>query len=259
MKPTVNLYGDEWSAEIYDYQVQSLEDLPLWQSLAESAGGPVLELACGTGRLVLPLARAGFSVTGLDASRFMLAVARRKLAQEDHEVRARCRLVEGNMSRFTFEEGFALIYIPARSFQILLTRNEQRSCLECCARHLLPEGLLAIDVFNPMLSKLQARRVEEGPDEFSGTDGTPVKWSAVTEYDLAAHRLSSAWRYGHGNAGRAAAANEYSLEMRYFFRFEMEWMLEACGFALEALYGNFDRSEFAADSPEMIFVARKAP
>ena len=130
MKPTVNLYEDEWSAEIYDYEVQSLGDLPFWQSLAESAGGPVLELACGTGRLALPLARAGCSVTGLDASRFMLAVARRKLAQEDHEVRARCRLVEGNMSGFTFEEGFGLIYIPARSFQALLTRDEHRRCLK---------------------------------------------------------------------------------------------------------------------------------
>ncbi len=257
MKPTVNLYGDEWSAEIYDYEVQSLEDLPLYQSLAESAGGPALELACGTGRLVLPLARAGFSVTGLDASPFMLAVARPKLAQEDEDLRARCRLVEGNMSGFTFEEGFGLIYIPARSFQALLTRDEQRSCLECCARHLKHQGRLAVNVFNPMLSKLVAHRVEEGPDEFSAPDGTTVRWSAVTEYDLAAHRLSSAWRYEHGNAGAAATTTEYLLEIRYFYRFEMEWVLEACGFEVEALYGNLDRSPFAADSPEMIFVARK--
>jgi hypothetical protein len=162
------------------------------------------------------------------------------------------------MSRFTFNEGFGLIYVPARSFQILLTRDEQRSCLECCARHLVPEGLLAIDVFNPMLSKLEARRVEEGPDEFTASDGTTVKWSAVTEYGLAAQQLSSAWRYEHGNSGGLAVTSEYSLELRYFFRFEVEWMLEACGFQVEALYGNFDRSEFTADSPEMVFVARRA-
>ncbi len=258
MKPTVNLYEDEWSAEIYDCQVQSVEDLPLWQSLAESARGPVLELACGTGRLLLPLARAGFSVTGLDASPFMLAVAKRKLMQEEDGVRARCRLIAGNMTDFSLGERFGLIYIPARSFQILLTRDEQRSCLQCCYAHLNPEGSLAINVFNPLLPKLVARRVEEGPSEFSGPGGNMLEWSATTEYDLAAQRLRSAWRYERGSAGAAAATSKYALELRYFFRFEMEWMLKACGFEVEALYGSFDRDDFTSDSPEMIFVARRA-
>jgi SAM-dependent methyltransferase len=258
MKPTVNLYEDEWSAEIYDYEVQSLGDLPFWQSLAESAGGPMLELACGTGRLVLPLARAGFTVTGLDASPFMLAVAERKLAQEAEEVRARCRLVQGSMAGFPLGEQFDLIYIPARGFQFLLTREDQRSCLECCARHLRPEGRLAIDVFNPRLDLLtspEGHRV--GPTEFEGPDGVTVTHRAHSEYDRANQTVSGLQRYEY-DSDQGHVVREYSLTLHYLFRFEMEWMLEACGFEVEALYGSFDRSEFTADSPEMVFVGRRA-
>jgi SAM-dependent methyltransferase len=257
MGPTARLYEDEWSAETYDHQVQGVRDLPFWRSLAESADGPVLELACGTGRILLPLARAGFRVTGLDASPFMLAVARRKLAQEAEQVQQRCRLAEARMTDFSLDDEFDLIYVPARSLQILPTRAEHRSCLEHCSRHLSHRGRLAIAVFNPMLSKLVAGRVEEGPGEFSGPDGAAVKWSAVTEYDLAAQKLRSEWRYECAAAHGATAAREYSLELHYFFRFEMEWMLDVCGFEVEALYGDCERSEFAGDSPEMVFVARK--
>jgi len=258
MKEPVQLYNDEWSAEIYDYEVQGLGDLPFWQSLAESAGDPVLELACGTGRLLLPLARAGFSVTGLDASQFMLAVAKRKLAQEDEVVRTRCRLVEGNMAEFALDERFGIIYIPARSFQILRTRDEQQSCMECCAQHLRPSGLLAIDVFNPRLDFLiSPEGHHDGPNEFLGPSASSVIHEAHSRYDLANQALTADWWYVARDEKGRATRHDYGLEMRYFFRFEMEWMLEACGFEVKALYGNFDRSEFASDSPEMIFVARK--
>ena len=161
------------------------------------------------------------------------------------------------MTDFSLGEQFGLIYIPARSFQILLTRDEQRSCLQCCSTHLNPEGRLAINVFNPLLSKLVAHHVEEGPSEFKGPGESTVKWSAITEYDLAAQRLRSVWRYEQASARGAATTSEYVLELRYFFRFEMEWMLDACGFQVEALYGDSGRSQFTSDSPEMIFVARR--
>jgi SAM-dependent methyltransferase len=257
MEARIELYKDAWSAEIYDYEVTETSDLTLWQSLAQSVDGPALELACGTGRILLPLAQAGIDVAGLDASPYMLAVARRKVAQADEEVRGRCRLTEGSMSDFSLGEEFGLIYIPARSFQILPSRAAQRGCLESCARHLMPEGRLAIQVFNPELSRLTAGRVEERPSEFSGPNGVTVRWSAVTEYDLAAQSLRSVWCYQQDAPDGTPETHEYLLELRYFFRFEMEWMLEACGFEVEALYGDVDRGEFVADSPEMVFVGRR--
>ena len=261
MRADLNRYEDAWTAEIYDYEVSGSSrtaDLAFWLALAEETGGPVLELACGTARVTIPLARAGHEITGLDMSPNMLAVARRKLEQEPADVRARIHLGEGDMRDFSLDERFRLIIIPFSAFQVLLEREDQRRCLECCARHLEPDGRLGIDVFHPKLSRLTAEgRVEEGPDEFSGPEGVSVRWSAHTDYDIANQRLRSRCRYERTASGGETTVSEHILELRYLFRFEMEWMLEACGFEVEALYGDFDRSPFAANSQEMVFVARR--
>jgi hypothetical protein len=162
------------------------------------------------------------------------------------------------MADFSLGGTFGLIFIPARSFQILPGRADQRGCLESCARHLAPGGRLAIQVFNPMLSKLMAGRVELEPSDFAGPHAETIRWSAVAEYDLAAQRLSSVWRYEQHMEARAPVIHEYLLEMRYLFRFEVEWMLEACGFEIDALYGDLERSEFTDESPEILVVARRA-
>ena len=260
MKPDSNLYKDPWISELYDLRYRRTgidRDIALWLALAEDSGGPVLELACGTGRALLPVARAGHEITGLDLSPHQLAVARRKLAQESAEVQARVRLVEGDMSGFDLGERFGLIFITFRSFQALLERSQQRGCLLCCARHLKPGGRLGIDVFNLRRSRLAAQgAIEETPGEFRGPDGGVVRETGCTEYDIATQRLIWRSRYESTAPDGTATVREYALELRYFFRFEMEWMFEACGFEVEALYGDFDRSPFTADSPEMIFVAK---
>lgn len=261
MKSDLNRYEDEWTAEVYDYQVGQAwgdRDVPFWLTLAKETGGPVLELACGTGRVLLPLARAGLQVTGLDISPHMLAVARRKLEKEEPEVQARVQLVEGDMRDFALGERFGLVLIPFRSFQALLERGDQRRCLGCCASHLRPGGRLAIDVFNPRLSRVStAGGVDEGPREYIGPDGVAVRQMGHTDYDLADQRLVNRVRYECGAPGGGVTVRGHALELRYFFRFEMEWMLEACGFEVESLYGDFERNQFSADSPEMIFVARR--
>jgi len=259
MKGPIQLYQDEWSAEIYyGYQVTGEpSDLPFWQSLAEAAGGPALDLACGTGRLLLPLARAGTEMVGLDISAFMLAVARRNLARESHEVQARCQLIEGTMADFSLGQQFGLIYITGNSFQMLLTREQQRGCLTCCAQHLRPDGLLVISVFNPNLNFLtNPAGHDDGPNEFKGPGCVTITHRAHSEYDLALQTVSGPWWYEY-DSDQGHVVREYSLKLRYFFRFEMEWMLESCGLEMEALYGNFARGEFTADSSQMVFVARR--
>jgi SAM-dependent methyltransferase len=213
-------------------------------------------LACGTGRVLLPIARQGATVTGVDISPHMLAVARRKLAAEPREVQARAGLIEGDMSEFSLPHAYGLILIPYRAFQALLTRGDQRGCLQCCARHLLPEGRLAVNVFHPWLSKLVAQRSAE-PDEYTRPDGESVKVVSRVHFDFGEQMLTSKMTYEITSTTGETRSHEHVLRLRYFFRFEMEWMLEACGFEVEALYGDFDRSPFAADSPEMVFVARR--
>jgi len=226
MTTPVALYGDAWSSELYDMQRPATGvylDVPLWLALAEKTGGPVLELACGTARTLLPIARGGYEITGLDLSPHQLAVARRKLAQETGDVRRRARLVEGNMAQFDLGERFGLIFITFRSFQALLERADQRGCLECCARHLAPRGRLGINVFNPRMSRLAAQGlIEEKPHEFTCPDGTVVRETGQTEYDIAAQRLVGRPRYECTDADGKITIREYALELRCFFRFEME-------------------------------------
>ncbi len=258
MGADLNRYQDPWTAEHYDAQITwPNPDLPLYLEMADQSPGPVLELACGTGRLLLPLARQGTIVTGLDISPHMLAVARRKLAAEPEEVQARVTLVGGDMSRFALRHAYGLILIPFRSFQALLTRADQRRCLECCAKHLLAQGRLVINVFHPWLNKLVAQRSAE-PNEYIGPNGEAVKAESRVQFDFAEQSLTSHIVYGIASASGETRSHEHVLRLRYFFRFEMEWMLEACGFEVEALYGDFARSPFTAESPEMVFVARRA-
>jgi SAM-dependent methyltransferase len=261
VKTDSSRYKDPWLAELYDYAYVPTwgeRDLPLWLALAGESTGPVLEVACGTGRVVLPLARAGWQVTGLDISPHMLAVARRKLEKENPEVQSRIRLVEGDMRHFALDERFSLILIPYRSFHALLTPAAQRRCLECCRRHLEPGARLAINVFHPRLSVLATPGgVDESPHEYPGPDGATIRQSGHTDYDLANQTLVWHARYECTAPNGCVEVHEHSTPLRYFFRFEMKWMLEACGFEVEALYGDFQRSPFESDSPEMIFVARK--
>jgi SAM-dependent methyltransferase len=261
MSQRLKLYEDVdgWGAETYDCYAASRGDVPFWQSLAEETGGPVLELGCGTGRLLLPMAEAGLQITGLDLSPQMLAAAERKLMQMDESARKRVRLCHGNMAEFSLDQQFGTIVIPSRNLQILLTRDEQRSCLKRCARHLREGGRLVVQVFNPALWRLAKQGgVDEEVDEFVGPGGMVIRQGGHTDYDLADQSLVFIFRFEYQDSNGQAVVREYPIKLHYFFRFEMEWMLEACGFEVEALYGGFDKSSFAAESGEMIFVARRA-
>lgn len=256
----IPLYSDDWSARIYDAHVGErgyASDLPLWLDMAKEAGSSVLELGVGTGRLALPLAEAGFDVTGLDSSAGMLAVAGRKRAAAPPEVQARLALVAGDMSRFELGVTFGLITIPAAAFQALMTREDQRACLECCRQHLQPGGRLAMVVFNPRLDWLiHPGGVDLEPEEMTGPEGERVVFTCHTDYQLAEQTLSSHWLYRTTVADGAVIDRPYLVRLRYLFRYEIEWMLEGCGLAVEGVYG-LGRQPLTADSPWMIPIARK--
>jgi SAM-dependent methyltransferase len=140
--------------QVYDNQTiaeweASQNDLPFYLEEATVAGGSLLELGCGTGRLLIPLLSSGLEVSGLDASAAMLEVARQKREHLSPELAIRLHLHQGDMSEFELGQQFALILIPFRSFQLLLTPEAQRRCLNCINRHLAPRGKVIINLFDP--------------------------------------------------------------------------------------------------------------
>ena len=215
-------------AEFYDH-IQAYHD-PLsqvfYRGLARAAGGPVLELGCGTGRLLLPMARTGAPATGLDLSEAMLSQCRARLAHEPPEVQARVHLVHGDMRDFSLPRPFRLVTIPFLTFMHLLTVEEQLACLVCAHRHLATGGRLALDVFNPDLRALtDARMGEEGPEEppFLLDDGRSVtrrfRDASVDLHRQVLHaEIIYAVTHPDGRRERLVHAFPY----RYFFRYELE-------------------------------------
>jgi len=141
-------------ARFYDLEYRNVsDDLEMYRQFAERCGSPVLELGCGTGRIVVHLARAGIRVTGIDGSRPMLEIARQHLS-DDALLLRRARLVEADMRTFELKPRFRMALCAINSFMHLMTPADQKACLSVLHRHLVPGGLFVVDVFNPDLALL---------------------------------------------------------------------------------------------------------
>jgi len=256
-------YG--FTAEFYDHVVpyRERQDVVFFVEMAQASGGPVLEIGCGTGRVLIPCARAGVEIVGLDLSPHMLAVCRQNLAQEPAEVQARVQLVEGDMRAFDLGRAFALITLPFRPFQHLTTVEDQMACLRTIRHHLAPGGRLVLDLFNPSILALAApERLEEFGDEpeFTMPDGRRVlRRARIVRRDYFDQVQDTELIYYVTHPDGRQERLVHGFPMRYLFRFEAEHLLARCGFAVEALYADCDKSPYGSKYPgELIFVARKA-
>jgi SAM-dependent methyltransferase len=236
-------------AELYDAIVEPGPCEAFYRAEALRGGGPVLELACGTGRLTLPVAEDGHEVVGLDASRPMLAAAVRKARGRGLSV----RFVVGDLRSFDLGRRFATVIISCNSLAHLTQTEELRSCLAAVRRHLLPGGLLAFDVVRPDLGLLgrpdgDARRLDFGPNPSSA-----VEVEEIACYDPIAQVRVSYWSVRHANAKLRTMA---PLVLRQFFPQELPLLLETGGFEMVARYGDFARNPLGPESLNQICLAR---
>lgn len=251
-------------AEFYDYVVpyRNRADLDFFVGLATESEGPVLEVGCGTGRVLIPTARAGVEITGLDASPAMLAVCREKLKREPRDAQARVRLVEADMRSFDLGRKFALITMPFRSFAHIIGLEDQLSCLGCIRNHLREDGKFVLDLFNPDVRRL-ALLVEdpephwEEEPEFTMPDGRRVvrkiKVSSGNPLEQILD-LELVHDITHTDGRRQRLSQKVST--RYFFRFEVEHLLKLAGFHIECVYAGYDKSQLGSVYPgELICIA----
>ena len=260
MRDDYTLYPELYDIVYEDY----LEDLPFYVEEAQRAHGPCLELGCGTGRILIPVASAGVQVTGLDRSPPMIAYLRRKVAALPAEVRARITIQQGDMRDFILPQRFALVYVPFRAFLHLMTAADQIAALENIRRHLLPGGRLALNFFDPDASIIATnssrakgvlyRTGDEFVDPRSGN--VLVEW-ASSQYDQRQQEIDQYFIYDElDNHGRVLDQHYRAVRMRYIFRYEFEHLLARCGFSIEALYGSWDRSPMVRVGGELIWIAR---
>jgi SAM-dependent methyltransferase len=249
-------------AAIYDAIYAGRDDERFWQTMAAAGGGgPILELGCGTGRVLLPLARAGYHITGLDLSAAMLDRCRAKVDAAPPDVRDRVRLVAADMTSFALGRGFATILCPFAAFQQLRTVEQQLACLDRCRAHLLPRGRLVLDLPNPDPAPAAYARDEPADGEETAqvvdwTDGRRIRWwMTVIAYDRSLQVNECEVTYEIIEEDGASRRLGETIFLRYTFRYELEHLLVRAGFRIAALHGDYDRSPFADESPALIVVA----
>jgi SAM-dependent methyltransferase len=248
--------------ELYDHVAPYVArpDVPFYVDATRQAGS-VLELGCGTGRILIPVARAGASIVGLDLSGAMLARCKAKVAEESKEIRDRIDLRAADARSFDLGRRFDVVTFPFRAFQHLVDVTDQLACLDCVRRHLSPDGRLVLDVFNPDIARLAMPSEVEHED----TPWTPLpnnrrfrRTARVVKIDPIAQVSDIEISYYVIESDGREERRVQAFPMRWFFKHELEHLFARAGFTITEIFGNFDRSPLRQGSPEMVIVARHA-
>jgi SAM-dependent methyltransferase len=246
-------------ARFYDDDYRDYdEDIGVLLELADAARGPIVELGCGTGRVLLPLADAGHTLTGLDVSPTLLDVARRKL--EAAGLERRVTLVQGDLRAPDLPAtSFALAICTSNTLMHLATAEEQMEALAAACCLLQPDGALFVDLFSPDIPRLLAvEGVMELADRWHDheTGAEVLKWS-VRALDLAEQIQETTFIYEEILPSGETRRTVCPFTLRFLWRHEGELMLRAAGFAEIEVWGDFYAQPYDAASEHLIFVARK--
>jgi len=253
----------EFVADLYDsfYDHLRTKDINFFISYSQKSNGRTLELGCGTGRVLMPVALSGCEITGLDLSPYMLKKCQQKLDKQTKEIQERVRLVQGNMTDFETGETYTLVTIPFQSFQLLISVDEQKACLEYVNRHLLPGGILILDLLHTASLMINHPKYLLEREYVAGLelpDGCKLRCTtriAAFHRDQQFNDVEIIYYVSHPDGRTERLVQAY--RQRYFYRYEVEYLLDICGFRVTELLGDYDGTKYAPDSPEMIFIAEK--
>ena len=235
------------------------QDVVFYVELAREHGGPVLELGVGSGRVALATARAGVEVVGIEAVHAMLGQARSHAARLPAHARSRLTLRKGDIRRLRLDRKFGLITAPFNVFMHLYTRSDIERALRCVRAHLAPRGRLVFDVIMPDLRAMTRSpgRLYRGPSITHPVTGQHYQYFEAFEYD--AVRQVQMVSMVFQNSADPSDTKSSPLSQRQFFPQELEALLHYNGFAIEQLWGTFDREPLSADSESQIVVAKARP
>lgn len=240
----MDLYDDVFLYDLVHRPLADPDVFSFFHNAVQQYGQPVLELASGSGNILIPLAESGIDITGIDLSDSMLTACRRKAAERNLKV----KIEKGDMRKFDLGRKFPLIYIAGNSLQHLNTIGEISECFANVQRHLEPGGRLLVEVFNPyipLLSREMGRRYTVG--EFADFELTED-----VDYDAATQISRINWHFRHQSHG---SEKTLSFTMRQFFPQEFDSLFGLHGFKIEHKFGDFDGSGFRSNSPAQIVIA----
>jgi SAM-dependent methyltransferase len=245
-------------APFYDIEhAQFDDDLDMYQNYAGLSQGPLLELACGSGRLLVPLARDGYTLTGVDSSEQMLSLARERLREE--ELLSRVTLIQQDITRLQLPQlpqKYHLAFIALGSFGHITTRNAQQQALQAIRAQLAMRGTLIIDISNAdarYMEHMNNQMLHQGT--WKQDDGTWLSHFVSPASSTSRHLLELTHFYDRHSQGGTVTRTATTTYLYLFERSEMELLLEAAGFTVKDVYGNYDLGPYTLDSERMIFIA----
>lgn len=250
-----------YSGEYYDLIVGCASDnfseknISFWIQMTKkycAIGSRILELACGTGRITIPLVREGFNAVGMDNSESMLNLARKKSLGL-----ANVEFKEGNIENFESGSKFSMIFLAEDGFGQLTTIEQIESCLACVKDSLEPNGIFIIDVLNPnanylsCLWSLSNRDISAVFDDPNGDGIVTVARSRV--YSFISQTVTMKLFFNLPSC-KQEIVEEHTL--RIFFPMEVEALLKYNGFTIKEKVGDYDMNPFRATSPQQIFICQ---
>jgi SAM-dependent methyltransferase len=246
-------------ARFYDADYRHYQDdLDLILDLADQTGDPILELGCGTGRVLAPLLDVGHTITGVDISPVLLEVAREKTRNTQHATR--CTLHQADLRTFDLpDKTFAFAFCTSNTLMHLTTQADQLAVLRNAHRHLRPGGLLLIDLFNPDVARLHTvNGIMELADQWDepATGAQVIKWSVRT-VDWAEQLQETLFIYEEILPDGATRRTACPFIIRFLWRGEAELLLQSAGFTVAEVWGDFDGAPYHTGSDHLILLARK--
>ncbi len=249
----MDLHDFQDVAENYDYYLPNFDGtssatIVFHLDLAESYGaGGILDIACGTGLVLIPLIQQGYRVAGIDISNAMLAVLGRKLGGLPTEIQQKAQLVHSNMTNFELHEQFSLAMIPRSGFLHLLTPDDQERALRCIHRHLGPGGILTFNTFDPDYALIAGNLKGSDPRphlraQYTNSRGNRERIWNTLEYDAASQVIDGLWIFEElSTQGEIIGKRERPVRMRWSFEPEIRHLLRLCGFEVLTTYGSYKK------------------
>ncbi len=239
--------------QTYDLEDEGYdEDYPLTEQWARSLGGPLLDLACGTGRMALRMAKLGYQVTGVDIVPEMIARARQKAAERSVSI----EWVVADARTFHLQKQFPFIYMLENVFQFFLTREDQEAMLARVREHVLPQGCFLFETRNPSPRNLLEVRHPD-PPKYTMPDGGQLVTTEEQHYDPMTQIQHYIRHLTFLHPGGQHVEKTLRTALRYVFHQEMEALLFYNGFQIRSCYGNWQQEPLTATSPSMIYVCQR--
>lgn len=243
------------AVEVYDRWVQGrVGDEAYFRAAVEAGGGPALEVACGTGRLLAQLCHAGLPVDGVDLSPAMLARCRAHVAGAPYTP----QLTEQAMQALDLERRYHTIFVPFRSFLLVPDRGEALDTLRRFNAHLVPGGQVIISMFVPDYANMLRETGEfQAQIRLPLPDGAEILVSGAARNDLLSQTKEAFFRYEQYRDGLLERTELQTFQMRWYSPWEFELMLFLAGFVDVRITGDFTDQPLGHHHREMVFLARR--